>query len=327
MRYLERHWQSTTFMTLLLWPLAGLYCAIVALRRALYRLGLLTSIQLPVPVVIVGNITVGGTGKTPIVIALAKQLAAAGLRPGVITRGYRGRGTTWPVLVQADMDTDEVGDEAVLLARHCPGPVAAGPDRVAAARLILAQHPCDVIISDDGLQHYRLRRDIEIAVIDGARRFGNASCLPAGPLREPISRLRKVDIVITNGSPRAGEWGAQLQPRAFVDVRTGRQRVAADHFDGRVVHAVAGIGHPQRFFTLLAALGVVAHPHPFPDHYRFSREALRFPPGTAVIMTEKDAVKCRHFADRDWWYLAVEAELDSRLMDALTKSVQEKVHG
>lgn len=323
MRYLEHHWQSATPLSLVLRPLSALFCGIVQLRRAAYRRGVLRSHAVSVPVAVVGNITVGGTGKTPLVIALAQALRAAGRRPGIITRGYGGRSVTWPVRVETDSDPGQVGDEAVLLARRAGVPVVAGPDRIASARLLLDHAECDVILSDDGLQHYRLRRNLEIVVLDGQRRLGNGACLPAGPLREPAARLRTADFVLTNG-PVADEPGFTLAPGRVVNVADPARAVDLPYFRGHTVAAVAGIGNPRRFFRQLADQGITVQPHPFPDHYHFPPTSLRFLAGSTVIMTEKDAVKCAGFAAPDWWYLEVEARLPPALLRQIVDTVQEK---
>ncbi len=319
-------WQARTVWALLLWPASALYCAVVALRRWLYRLGALRVVRTGVPVIVVGNITVGGTGKTPLVIWLTQTLRDAGWRPGVITRGYKGQGSAWPVRVESRSDPATVGDEAVLLARHCGCPVVAGPDRPADVRQ-LVQLGCNIIVSDDGLQHYRLARDLEIAVIDGRRRFGNGFCLPAGPLREPRSRLGKVDVRVTNGEPLPGEWGVQLEPIGFRQVGATHASAPLTRFGGQRVHAVAGIGHPPRFFAQLRALGIEVTEHAFADHHHFQPADLAFMPPAPVLMTEKDAVKCEPFAQADHWYLAVAARPDARLAETILNLLREKLRG
>ncbi len=311
---IEAHWQRRTGLTLVLAPLSLLYCALMGLRRLAYRLGLKRTLRLARPVIVVGNLTVGGTGKTPLVIWLGRFLRESGLHPGIVARGYGGRGRDWPLPVTADSDPDRVGDEAVLLARRSGCPVVVGPDRVAAARRLLAEHAsCDVILSDDGLQHYRLGRDIEIAVIDGARRFGNGLCLPAGPLREPPRRLRAVDLVVTHGAPREGELGMRLVHTALRNLKDPVRLAQPRDFAWAAVHAVAGIGRPARFFDHLRALGLTVIEHPFPDHHRFRPRDLDAPGEAIVIMTEKDAVKCQGFARANHWVLEVEAKPDERL--------------
>jgi tetraacyldisaccharide 4'-kinase len=295
-----------------LWPLAAAYRGLVRLRRASYRRGWSKSIELPVPVIVIGNISVGGTGKTPFIIWLAGHLQRRGLRVGIVTRGYRGRAQQWPRSVAHDSDPLEVGDEPVLLARRTGCPVAAGPDRVAAAEHLLAATPLDVLLSDDGLQHYRLARQIEIAVVDGARGMGNGLCLPAGPLREPVERLREVDAIVVNG----GSWGHAGVFRARAVITSvyhvkDRRPGTLESFAKQTVHAVAGIGNPQRFFDLLEEAGLEVDAHPLADHADFGPETLRFDDAGPVLITEKDAVKCEGFAPDGVWCVTVDLELDA----------------
>jgi len=292
-----------------------------------YQRELLKTVELPVPVVVVGNVSVGGTGKTPFVIWLAAQLQQRHLRVGIVTRGYRGRAADWPRLVGADSDPREVGDEPVLLARRTGCPVAAGPDRVAAAQRLLDAQRVDVLLSDDGLQHYRLARRFEIAVVDGQRGMGNGLCLPAGPLREPAERIHEVDAIVVNG----GDWGHAGVFRATAVV-TGIHRVkdraprTLESFKGRPVHAVAGIGNPQRFFNLLDDAGLEVIPHPLEDHAELGPGDLRFEEPGAVLITEKDAVKCEAFAHDDVWCVVVDLTFDddktARLMRLVMRDLQ-----
>lgn len=312
MKSLQAHWYSPRAPVWLL-PLEGVFRVLAALRRAAYSRGLLRSQKLAVPVVVVGNISVGGTGKTPLVAWLVKLFQKAGYHPGIVSRGYGGQAQRWPQQVRADSNPDLVGDETVMLAQRCGCPIAAGPDRVAAARALLQHARCDVIISDDGLQHYALQRDIEIAVVDGERRFGNGHCLPAGPLREPISRLGQVDFVVANGAASRGEFAMRLAARGLRAVADDSQPRDFVELAGQRVHAVAGIGHPQRFFQLLRAQGLMPVEHPFPDHHRYVAGDLAFGDDLPIVMTEKDAVKCRPFAGAQMWYVPVEAHLPEAL--------------
>lgn len=311
-RYWEYHWQHRTWLTWLLLPVSALFCSLVALRRTAYRRGMIKSVRIGVPVVVIGNISVGGTGKTPLTLWLAQQLAAAGWRPGIAMRGYGGVAAVSPTLVTRDADVAAVGDEALLMARASLVPVIVARDRAAGARALQAAG-CDLVLCDDGLQHYRLRRDLEIAVIDGARGMGNGLCLPAGPLREPIRRLRSVSACVVNGDNTdargacgARAWPMQLQPQCFVRVQDGAAFPLA-HFAGVEVHALAGIGNPARFFAALATLGVRATAHAFADHYRYCGDEPVFGHATPILMTEKDAVKCAAFARANMYYLAVAA--------------------
>ena len=301
------------------WPLrllARLFSLIVRQRRAAYAHGRLYSRRLAKPVIVVGNLTVGGSGKTPLVIWLAQQLRERGLSPGVVLRGYGGSVASGraPMIVAADSDVAVVGDEALVLQARTGVPVAVGRDRAAAAQLLLARG-VDVIIADDGLQHLRLARDFEIAVIDAARGIGNGYLLPAGPLREPPERLASVDVVVLNGEGGlpAGVAGVK---RAFTMRLSGEwlrtlagteELMALSSLAGRRVHAIAGIGHPQRFFAQLAAAGLEVIAHAFPDHHRYRARDLAFDDDLPLLMTEKDAVKCRPFAAANRWYLPVAA--------------------
>ncbi|PWK92949.1 tetraacyldisaccharide 4'-kinase [Fulvimonas soli] len=299
-------------------PLAALYGGVAACRRRLYGSGLLRSECLPVPVLVVGNLTAGGTGKTPLTIALAEALRERGRRPGVVSRGYGGR-RRGPLLLGDEPDPAEVGDEPCLI-RAAGVPVAVGRDRPAAARL-LAEAGCDVVIADDGLQHYRLARDVEICVVDGARRFGNGRLLPAGPLREPLARLRTVDFVVCNGAAMEGAATMRLEGAEAVALAGGARRPLAD-FAGRAVHAVAAIGNPQRFFDALRARGIEVIGHAFPDHHAFAPADLAFGDDRPVLMTDKDAVKCRRFAQPHWWRVPVRAELPAGFIEAVAARLE-----
>jgi tetraacyldisaccharide 4'-kinase len=307
----QRHWERITPLTVLLYPPSLAYRAAVAARRLAYARGVLRIERLPVPVLVVGNISVGGTGKTPLVLWLASLLAAHGRHAGIVSRGYGGRARE-PQPVAADSGAERVGDEPLLLAQRSGCPVWVGIDRAATARALLRAHPhCDVILSDDGLQHYRLGRDLELAVIDGARGLGNGLMLPAGPLREPAHRLAAVDAIVLNG-----RGGAALRARRSFRMELCGQRflnlasdaaVGPGHFAGKRVHALAGIGNPRRFFEHLTTLGLRFEAHAFPDHHRYRAADLAFADADAIVMTEKDAVKCAAFASGTCWALRVDA--------------------
>jgi tetraacyldisaccharide 4'-kinase len=311
----DRLWYGRRRFVWPLLPLSALFCAGVWLRRQAYFRGWLRRVRLEVPVVVVGNIVVGGAGKTPLVAWLANYVAEAGWRPGIVSRGYGGRSREWPRDVTAESDAAEVGDEPVLLARRCPCPVAVGPDRVSAARRLVELHGCNLIVCDDGLQHYALERDVEVVVLDGVRRFGNGCCLPAGPLREPPSGLRRSGVVsVCNGGvPGPGELGMRLAPGALWNLRSPGTSSTLGEFAGREVHAVAGIANPARFFGMLEAAGMRIHRHPYPDHHRFLMRDIDFADCLPVLMTEKDAVKCSSFADRRHWAVPVAAIPDPAL--------------
>jgi len=298
----------------LLLPLSLLFLIITAVRRWAYACGLLASYRAPVPVIVVGNITVGGTGKTPLVLALVERLRAAGYRPGIVSRGYGGESANYPRLVVADDAASEVGDEPLLLAQRTQVPVVVDPKRGRGVRALLASSDCDVVICDDGLQHLALQRDIEIAVIDGMRGFGSGFPLPAGPLRELPSRLKTVDFCVSNGEFLAGAL-ADVQPfvmRLDADVWQPVNPAMTDAHppeEGAAVQAIAGIGYPERFFTMLRRQGFVVTGNAFADHHAYSEADFGFDATQALVMTEKDAVKCRHMALNNAWYVPVKAQL------------------
>lgn len=324
MKRLDYYWYNNSPVSLFLLPLSWLFCAIAILRRWLYGLGVLSSHTLPVPVIVVGNISVGGTGKTPLVTWLVAHLKAQGYQPGIVSRGYGGQATHWPQQVRPDSDPRMVGDEAILLSRRCDCPMSVGPDRVAAAKALLEYTDCDIIVSDDGMQHYALGRDIEIAVVDGVRRFGNGHCLPAGPLREPKSRLKSVDMVITNGVAGVREYCMKLVPDSLWKLASPKEHKPLSAFRGKTVHAVAGIGNPQRFFDQLTENGITVLEHPFPDHHPYSRDDICFADDLPVLMTEKDAVKCLDYAQSHHWCVPVQAQVDERFVLVLDRLLSKR---
>ena len=307
---IARIWSGESPLWLLLLPLSWLYGLVSGAIRLLYRLGLKQGWRAPVPVVVVGNLTAGGNGKTPVVIWLVEQLQKRGIRPGVVSRGYGGKAAQYPLLLMAETTTAEAGDEPVLIYQRTGAPVAVSPVRSDAVQALLAEHAVDIIITDDGLQHYALARDKEIVVIDGVRRFGNGWWLPAGPMRERASRLRSVDAVIVNGGEaKPGEIPMHLRPGMAVNLLTGERR-AVSLLPALV--AMAGIGHPPRFFATLEQCGARLEKRvPLADHQALvpDQVAALTAPGQMLIMTEKDAVKCRAFAEGNWWYLPVDAQL------------------
>jgi len=321
---LDYYWYRQSPWLLFLWPISLLFCLLVVIRRWLYRQGWLKAYSPPVPLIVVGNVTVGGSGKTPLVLWLAEMLKQHGYRPGLVSRGYGGQATGWPQDVDAQSDPQWVGDEAAMLAARSGCPMMVGPDRVAAVERLLALHDVDVIISDDGMQHYRMGRDIEIAVLDGERRLGNRLCLPAGPLREPAFRLKQVDFIVTNGhAADSNEWAMTLLGDSALPLK-GRECRSLHSFSDSPLHAVAGIGNPERFFTSLRQLGLDVKTHPFSDHYPYQSHDLDFGDNQPVLMTEKDAVKYRKFADSRHWYVPVTASLPeafgNSILAALEKS-------
>lgn len=325
---IEQSWQGYSLLTLLLWPLSLLFRLVVALRRLLFRCGLFNSESMSVPVVVVGNITVGGSGKTPLVIELCRQLREQGYKPGVISRGYGGQAASWPQAVDENSSASLVGDEPLLIARRSSCPVVVGPDRIADARLLLERFDVDLILTDDGLQHYRLQRDIELNVVDARRRYGNGLMLPAGPLREPLARLEGVDFIICNGEPcPSGEWPMALHTGMVYNLADGRQQSLQDFAQQDKVHAVAGIGHPQRFFDTLEQAGLKLEKHVFADHHPYTGGELDFGDGQPVLMTEKDAVKYQAYADDRHWALSVQARLPEALITQLNQAIAGAKHG
>jgi tetraacyldisaccharide 4'-kinase len=325
---MQRVWYDghAPWLSLMLLPLSWLFGLIVACRRAAYRIGVLRPIRLARPVVVIGNVTVGGTGKTPFTIWLATQLLAKGVRVGIVLRGYGGASPHWPRDVSSDSAPEEVGDEAVLLATRTGAIVVAGPDRVAAARRAI-ERGAEIVLSDDGLQHYRLARAREIVVIDGRRGVGNRRLLPAGPLREPVSRLAEADLRVVSWRDGAARpltpVHATIQACARLAEATalvGGETRPLDAFKGSRVHAVAAIGHPQQFFAALQQRGIEVAPHALPDHARLGADDILFPDQLAVLMTEKDAVKCRAIADQRHWAVRMDvmvSEQDAAAVHAM----------
>lgn len=350
-------WYRGTWWLNLLRPFSALFTWLAQRRRQNYSA---RAQPVGIPVIVVGNITVGGTGKTPVVVALAQALQRSGLRVGVLSRGYGGRAPVYPLWVAADTPVAHSGDEARLMRRHLQGPLVLDPQRARALDALVHSGQCDVVLSDDGLQHYHLWRDVEIAVFDAERGLGNGLCLPAGPLREPPARLAQLDHIVLNGSVTQAQlthWQSlagttpvsqmRLQPREWVNVKTG-QRVALQQFlmalgldeSGEeaveaesatgaelarpahaALHAIAGIGNPQRFFDTLTQLGLRPQCRAFADHHAFDADDLAFAGRQPLLMTEKDAVKCQSFAGDNWWYLAVSAELPPALLTALATKI------
>ena len=298
------------------WAALGerVYRTLLGLRRWIYALGLRRSVRLPVPVLIVGNLTVGGTGKTPLVAWLATELRRRGWKPGIVTRGY-GAAAHDPQRLPPGAEPAEYGDEPVWLAHATDCPVAIGRRRAAAARLLIERDGVDVLVSDDGLQHWSLARDLEVVLIDGQRGFGNGRLLPAGPLREPQERLARVDAVVVNGGQREGAFPMQVRAERVLSLRDLAQARPLSGFAGQRVHAVAGIGNPRRFFDLLRSHGLVVDPHPYPDHHAFDGSELKFDDDLPVFITEKDAGKCAPHADGRIWVVPIDVELPPEFGD------------
>jgi tetraacyldisaccharide 4'-kinase len=343
MRSLEKAWYKGAKWLHLLLPLSWIYRAITAIRRPLQQRAA-AAVTAPVPIVVIGNISVGGTGKTPLLIWLCQALQAAGYHPGVISRGYGGEPEQVPLVVDANTDPAAGGDEPVLIAQQCQIPVVVDPERLGAYRYLVNNFPVDVVLADDGLQHYRLPRHVEVIVVDGVRLFGNGFCLPAGPLREPTRRLRQADLIVVNGRPAslpqelAEAFIMDLQPGRLVNLKTGEQRSLTEtpFKAGEPVQAIAGIGNPERFFAAIRRL-----PHPvscyaFPDHHAyeaddFSRRGID--PGYPIVMTEKDGIKCRAFATENFWVAKADVTLPEEfagrvqeLLGRVTEQQQDETH-
>jgi len=333
---LQQAWYRDAAASRMLLPVAGLFALLSGVRRRLFKCGVLKTATVAAPVIVVGNITVGGTGKTPVVTWLASALRRRGYSPGVVSRGYRGKVGRKPLQVSLDSDPRIVGDEAILLAAQSGCPVIVHPDRVAAARKAV-DLGADVVISDDGLQHYRLDRCVELAIVDSARGIGNGRLLPAGPLREPVSRLAGVDqILVQRHVDDAGhpywrpESGTAIDFRLCVKpvVRLDRSAVRQlDEFAGQTVHAVAGIGDPERFFRMLVAHGMTVRRHPLADHAAIEPADIRFDDDLDVLMTEKDAVKCRWPEAGRCWYVPVEVEFEDDDGEQLLELIETKIGG
>jgi tetraacyldisaccharide 4'-kinase len=329
--WLQRQWVTYTFWHVFLLPISWFFASVVYLRCLLYKKEWLKSEKLPVPVVIVGNINVGGTGKTPLVIWLADQLQLAGYKPGIISRGYAGR-VKHVEEVFFDSNPQQVGDEPVLIAQRTACPLFVSANRTLAGQSLLKAHPeCNVIISDDGLQHYRLQRDVEIAVFDSTKGFGNQLLLPAGPLREPISRLSSIDLLVSNG--RSGDFKQtvelddldivemNLRSKSFFNLVDPSIQVDIASFSGKKVVAIAGIGNPDRFFKQLTMMGLHFIAKAFSDHYVYTLDDLSSLQADVILMTEKDAVKCKRFAVESFWVMPVNAEITGDLMGPILKKL------
>lgn len=312
----EPHWyrSSLSLVSIFLLPFSWMFRGIVFLRRYLYRIKIKKKIFFPIPVIIVGNITVGGTGKTPFVIWLSEKLKEKGYHPGIVSRGVGGKRHKTPCWVTETSDVHEVGDEAILLVKRTQCPLVICHDRVAAVKELLLKKQCDIVISDDGLQHYRLGRDIEIVITDGMRGFGNRQLLPAGPLREPISRLKEVNFILDHGKEM------KLMAAMIVSVKNITMKIPLNEFKKTRVHAIAAIGNPTRFFSMLREKGFEVIEHIFPDHYFFKASDLLFSDTLPVIMTEKDAVKCHSIAHQHCWYIPVEVVVDDEISKKIFNS-------
>lgn len=326
---LQQSWYARAWWLQFLRPISWLFRGIASMRAALYGRQSLRARD-AIPVVVIGNITVGGSGKTPLLMALAEELTHRGHRVGIVSRGYGGKAVQYPLSVTTETSPDHCGDEPAMLANKLAVPVVVDPKRNRAVAYLEndKDYACDIILSDDGLQHYAMSRDVEIVVVDAIRGFGNGLCLPAGPLREPLSRLRSVDFLVSNGKDTQRQLPVEypfvtmlMEPVACVSLSTGERVAIKDFFRKQMLHGVAAIGNPLRFFDSLRAMGSQVIEHPFPDHHRFASTDLNFGDALPVVMTEKDAVKCQNFSLRNAWYVEVKAILPNDFMEAVIDKI------
>ena len=324
---LNYYWYTQKKPLWYLLPISYLYLLLVKLRQYYYRFFFKIK-KISVPVVIIGNITVGGTGKTPLVIYLSTLLKEAGFKPGIISRGYKGKHQS-PTIVEETSDPLLVGDEALLIKQKTKCPMVVGKNRSAAAKKLVDEYPIDIILSDDGLQHYALARDLEIAVIDSTRQFGNGAYLPVGPLREPVSRLKTVDFVIVNNGTNLSltPYSLSYLPNSLFQINNPENTLKWEDLKGKTVHAVAGIGNTDRFFSLLIEQGLTIIPHPYPDHHFFQAKDIEFSDDNYVIMTEKDAVKCCFLSNDRHFALAIDASVSKDFEKAFLTRLRGLIHG
>jgi tetraacyldisaccharide 4'-kinase len=322
--FIEKIWYSSHPLAIALLPLSWIYSLIIMLRRLCYQSGLIAVNQIDAPVIIVGNIAVGGTGKTPLVIWLAEYFKGKGFRPGIISRGYGGKFSGKSQQVRPDSNPTLVGDEPVLISKRTNCPVAIAVQRRKAAEELIEHCGCNLILCDDGMQHYSLGRDLEIAVIDGQRRFGNGHCLPAGPLREPITRLKTVDFVVSKYTAGRHEYKMEYTYGDLVWLKDPSRTMPVSELNGQSVHAISGIGNPNRYYSYLRNNKLHIINHEFPDHHPFTKEDVTFHDSLPVVMTEKDAVKCTDYATEHHWYLPITAVLPESFtyrLEALMKDI------
>ena len=323
----EKLWYSKNLFSTVLLPLSWFFKTAASLRKVYYESRISHELGPRVFTIVIGNITVGGTGKTPFVIWLANYCKAQGLQVGIVTRGYKRASKRELIEVNPQSTADQVGDESVLLAHKTSCPVMVSANRERAVKQLTNKYNLDVVLSDDGLQHYKLPRDIEIAIVDAERRFGNGRSLPAGPLREPIKRLEKCDLVVSNGYMASTEIAFELSMEDAVSLSSHMIRKPLDEFKDFTVHAVAGIGNPERFFNMLRSMDMNVIEHKFPDHYRYKEKDLEFNSSDPILMTEKDAVKCRKFTGKKIWYIPVSLLPSSALQQRISAMIEGIPHG
>ena len=324
---IEKVWHSKNIFSLLLFPLSLIYISIIYLRRTLYQLGLISITKINAPTIVVGNIVAGGTGKTPLVIWLAKYFKGKGFLPGIVSRGYGGKYLSNIELVKPTSNPLLVGDEPVIIARNTNCPVVVAKKRAKGAKELVEKYNCNIILCDDGMQHYSLARDIEIAVIDGQRRFGNNYCFPAGPLREPKNRIFKADLIVSKYNARACEHKMDYTYNQLVSLNELPKTIPVSDLHGMTVHAIAGINNPDHFFSYLRSHKLELIIHKFPDHYSFTKDDVRFDDNFPVVMTEKDAVKCLNYSSDKHWYVPISAELPKSFIYDLDKLMEKIING
>ena len=323
----ENIWRSKNLQSTILLPLSWIFRAAVILRKSYYRIRNYSGLDLDTFVIVVGNLTVGGTGKTPFVIWLANYCKNKGLNVGIVTRGYKRECKQHMIEVQPQNTPSEVGDEAILLTLKTSCPVMVSVDRKEAVKALVDKHRVEVVLSDDGLQHYNLPRDIEIVIIDAEKRFGNGRCLPAGPLREPIKRLNSCDLVVYSNCKESSDASFEVKMGNVVSLSANTSDKSLDDFVGNTVHAVAGIGNPDRFFNMLRKAGIHLIEHKFPDHYAYQESDLEFDDENPILMTEKDAVKCKKFINKDMWYVPISLMPNDMLKQRITTIIEGIPHG
>ena len=325
--FIEKVWYSKNIFSLLLSPLSLIYISIIYLRHTLYQLGLISITKINVPTIVIGNIVAGGTGKTPLVIWLAKHFKDKGFLPGIVSRGYGGTYLSNIELVKPTSNPLLVGDEPVIIARNTNCPVVVAKKRAKGAKKLVEKYNCNIILCDDGMQHYSLARDIEIAVIDGQRRFGNNYCFPAGPLREPKSRIFKADLIVSKYNARTCEHKMDYTYKQLVSLNELSKTIPISDLHGMTVHAIAGINNPDHFFSYLRSHKLELIIHKFPDHYSYTEDDVKFNDNFSVVMTEKDAVKCLNYSSDKHWYIPISAELSKSFACDLDKLMGKIING
>ena len=326
--FLENSWYRKSNWLFLLWPISLITRFMSSRKRKRYLMGALKAWKPDIPIIVVGNIVIGGTGKTPLVIWLAKSLLKLGYKPGIVSRGYGGRAKQYPLLVNSTTPVTDSGDEPYIIATNTNCPVVVSPNRVQAAKKLVTDTDCDVIISDDGMQHYQLDRDIEIAVFDGLRGAGNKLCLPAGPLRESLNRVEDVDFIVSSSKPLDDlsikeDYVMEYRPIKWIRISDDESFEPENWPLTRAVHAVAGIGNPSKFYNLLRSLGLQPIEHSFPDHYQFNKADLTFNDQLPIVMTEKDSVRCKAIDVKNIWYLKVEADIPDEFAEKIAIKIKE----